>query len=313
MNDSRRSPIHTVCSAALVAALLISGSSTWGNTASSTENAARGVLRAEREVVLSSSVSERIQQMAFREGDHFTEGQILVAFDCGRLNAELRAARADAAMEARNAQVQSELLTMDATGRADADVARLKHQERQAQADVIRERMTGCKVLAPFSGSVVETMVRVDETPPPNEKLLKIVKDGPLELHMVVPSKWLPWLKRGSAIHFVVDETGDTLQATVTRISGAVDAVSQTIKIIADVVTFPDGVLPGMSGSALLNDKKQNDPADSGKTADPTLRNQSAHEALKGNASECNISVGCMPSAALEIGHGTVDAGFTKN
>jgi RND family efflux transporter MFP subunit len=229
---------------------------------------ARGVLRAEHEAVLSSSVSERIVRMPFREGQHFRKGQALVSFDCSRLSAELRAARAGADVEARNAKVQSELLAMDATGRADADIAKLKEKEGDAQADAIRARMSGCKVVAPFAGRVVEAMAKEYETPPANEKLMKIVSDGPLELHMVVPSKWLSWLKTGSSLAFKVDETGDTLQAKVERISGAVDAVSQTVKVVAAVQKAPAGVLPGMSGRAILEGVADDEVADTADTAD---------------------------------------------
>lgn len=214
---------------------------------------ARGVLRAEREAVLASSVSERIVRLPFREGDQFARGQTLVAFDCARLSAELRAADAGRAAEARNAQVQAELLAMQAAGRADAEIAVFKEKERAAQVDTIRARMSGCRVVAPFSGKVVETMARLHETPPPNEKLLRIVSDGPLELHMVVPSKWLRWLRSGSTMDFKVDETDDLLQARVERISAAVDAVSQTVKVVASVSRSPAGVLPGMSGRVVLD------------------------------------------------------------
>ncbi|MDM0114963.1 efflux RND transporter periplasmic adaptor subunit [Variovorax sp. J22R133] len=215
---------------------------------------ARGVLRAEKEAVLSSTVSERITAMPFREGDRFPKGAALVTFDCGRFAADLRAARAGEAAEARNASVQTELLGMGATGKAEADIAGLKQKERAAQAQTIQERMTGCKVIAPFAGRVVETMARAHEAPPANEKLIRIVSDGPLELHMVVPSRWLGWLKVGSSFDFKVDETGDTVKAVVDRISGAVDAVSQTVKIICKVPTVPASVLPGMSGQARLQE-----------------------------------------------------------
>jgi len=238
----------------LLAALLLASPLAWSAPAQ-TSSVARGVLRAESEAVLSSSVSERIVSMPFREGAHFKKGEALVSFDCGRLAAQLRAARAGASVEARNAKVQRELLAMDATGRADADIAVMKEKEKNAQADVIGQSMVGCKVTAPYSGSVVEAMARPNETPPANEKLIKIVSDGPLELHMVVPSKWLAWLKPGSEFAFKVDETGETLQAKVARISAAVDAVSQTVKVIASVAKAPADVRPGMSGRAVLEDK----------------------------------------------------------
>lgn len=237
-------PLWVACAAAC--------SPAWSAEPPADGGSARGVLRATAEATLSSSISEKILSMPLREGERFKQGDVLVSFDCRRLEAELRAARAGAAVEARNAKVQSELLRMAATGRADADIARFKQQERQAQADAIQERMVDCKVVAPYAGSVVETLARLDETPPPNEKLISIVSDGPMELHMVVPSKWLAWLKEGSGLDFVVDETGDVLPAKVTRVSAAVDAVSQTIKVVARVDKAPASVRPGMSGRATL-------------------------------------------------------------
>lgn len=240
---------------------LLAAAQAWAAGPTADANTARGVLRAENEAVLASPVSERIVQMPFREGDSFKRGDTLVSFDCSQLAAELRAARAGAEVESRNAVVQAELLSMDATGRADADIARFKEKEKVAQADAIRQRMAGCRVVAPFAGRVVETLVRVNETPAANEKLIRIVSAGPLELHMVVPSKWLTWLKPGSQLAFTVDETGSTLQARVLRISGAVDAVSQTVKVIAAVPQSPAGVLPGMSGRATLETDMAGVPA----------------------------------------------------
>ncbi|MBS0454418.1 MAG: efflux RND transporter periplasmic adaptor subunit [Proteobacteria bacterium] len=236
-----------------LAGSVLATSQVWAAGPPADANTARGVLRAESEAVLASSVSERIVKMPFREGDSFKRGDVLVSFDCSHMAAELRAARAGAEVESRNSVVQNELLSMDATGRADADIAKFKEKEKVAQADAIAQRMTGCRLVAPFAGRVVETMVRVNETPAANEKLIRVVSAGPLELHMVVPSKWLTWLKPGSQLAFVVDETGSTLQTKVLRISGAVDAVSQTVKVIAAVPNAPAGVLPGMSGRATLD------------------------------------------------------------
>ncbi|MGC5702604.1 efflux RND transporter periplasmic adaptor subunit [Pseudomonas sp. NFXW11] len=245
------------CRALLLGAwLLLLAPTAWsaepGSTPGADESLARGVLRAQNEALLSSALSERIVSMPFREGEHFRKGEVLVGFDCGRLTAEMRAARAGAAVEARNATVQDQLLRMAATGQADADIAHYKQQERQAQAEVIQEQMKGCQIVAPYSGRVVEALARVNETPTPNEKLLNIVSDGQLELYMIVPSKWLDWLKNGSELQLTVDETGDVLPARVERISAAVDAVSQTVKIVAQVEHSPASVLPGMSGQVTL-------------------------------------------------------------
>lgn len=211
---------------------------------------ARGVLRAEQEAVLASTISERILDVVFTEGDAFEKGAVLIRFDCSRMEAQLSAAQAAAAAASRNAQVQSELLSMGATGRADLDIAQYKASQLTSEVEVIRQQMAGCEVTAPFSGHVVEPLVRDSEAPAPNEPLVHIVSDGPLELHMIVPSCWLGWLKWGREFDFHVDETGDQLTAEVLRIAAAVDPVSQTVKVIGRIDEVPEHVLPGMSGTA---------------------------------------------------------------
>ncbi|MGQ7248416.1 efflux RND transporter periplasmic adaptor subunit [Halomonas sp. V046] len=214
------------------------------------EESARGVLRAEHEAILASTLSARVVEMPFQEGDAFTADQSLVSFDCSRLNAEWRAARAQASAQARDAQVQRELLQMGATGRADLDIAVLKVSELRARAAAIHSEIDGCEVKAPFAGRVVEPMVRANETPAANEPLIHVVSDGALELDMVVPSCWLAWLRPGVPFTFDVDETGDELKASVARISASVDPVSQTVKVISRIAEVPERVLPGMSGTA---------------------------------------------------------------
>lgn len=211
---------------------------------------ARGVLRAEHEAVLASTISARIVDMPYAEGDPFEKGAVLVKFDCSQLEARLSAARSAAAAESRNVQVQQELLSLGATGRADLDIARLKLSQQASEVEAIRQEMAGCEITAPFSGHVVEPLVRSNETPPANERLIHVVSDGPLELHMVVPSCWLRWLRQGTTFDFDVDETGEQLDAEVTRIAAAVDPVSQTVKIISRINEVPTHVLPGMSGTA---------------------------------------------------------------
>lgn len=210
----------------------------------------RGILEAEKQAVLSSWISAPVIEVPYLEGSHFDRDEVLVRFDCARLEADLHAAQAQVAAESRNAAVQRELLEMGATGRADVDIATYKVRELRASVESIHEQQRGCELKAPFAGRVVEPLVRANETPQANAPLIHIVSDGALQLQMVVPSCWLAWLAPGSDFTFVVDETGDHLTAEVSRVSAAVDPVSQTVKVISRVTDVPPRVLPGMSGLA---------------------------------------------------------------
>ena len=73
-----------------------------------------------------------------------------------------------------------------------------------------------------------------------------------LELQMLVPSKWLGWLKPGTKLTVDVEELGKSYPAQVQRIGAQIDAVSQSIAVYAAVEGNPPGLLPGMSGWAVF-------------------------------------------------------------
>jgi hypothetical protein len=71
-----------------------------------------------------------------------------------------------------------------------------------------------------------------------------------MELQLIVPSLWMSWLRGGTNFTFKIDETGESVTASVLRVGAAVDPVSQTVKIMAKLPAGRATVLPGMSGTA---------------------------------------------------------------
>ena len=60
----------------------------------------------------------------------------------------------------------------------------------------------------------------------------------------------MSWLRSGTNFTFRIDETGESVTASVLRVGAAVDPVSQTVKIMARLPEGRATVLPGMSGTA---------------------------------------------------------------
>ncbi|HMB48635.1 MAG TPA: HlyD family efflux transporter periplasmic adaptor subunit, partial [Afifellaceae bacterium] len=73
-----------------------------------------------------------------------------------------------------------------------------------------------------------------------------------LEIELLIPSRWLLWLEPDLRFEFSVDETGLKYAATVTRLGGAVDPVSQTIRVFGALEDRPPELLSGMSGTAIF-------------------------------------------------------------
>lgn len=72
-----------------------------------TERAARGVLRARDQAVLSSELAGRIIEMPYTDGQNFKKGDVLVRFDCSAYQAQLNAAQAAGRQRAKSSLTRS--------------------------------------------------------------------------------------------------------------------------------------------------------------------------------------------------------------
>ncbi len=210
----------------------------------------RGIVRAAEQAQISTELPSRVTQLTFKPGQQFRKGDLLVEFDCRRQQAELASA---------DAQLREMRLTLDnhvyleklkAAGKQDVEVSRARADKAAAEADVLRLRLEQCKVIAPFDGRIVDLGISVHELPAPGRPFIRIIRDSQLEIELIIPSPWLRWLDVGAAFTFAIDETGETITGKVERIGGAVDPVSQTIKVVGVFEGVRKRVLAGMSGSA---------------------------------------------------------------
>jgi RND family efflux transporter MFP subunit len=210
----------------------------------------RGVVRARNTAVLSSRLSAQITRMPLQTGQSFRKGELLVAFDCERQRAEARAAVAAHRAHQKTYEVQHELKTHNAIGGMEVEVTRSQMDKAAADVAALEAGLRECTVLAPYAGRVVETVAQEHEIAGQGQPLLRIQGADDLELQLIVPSRWMAWLRGGTSFTFRIDETGESMTASVLRTGAAVDPVSQTVKITARLPAGKATVLPGMSGTA---------------------------------------------------------------
>lgn len=215
----------------------------------------RAQLVAVRRAVISSEVAAKIASLPVREGQTFRQGEVLVAYDCSLDRARLeRATQAESAARQKLGVVEQ----MDKLGtisQADVVQARAAVSVAQAETGVERVMVRRCTVAAPFSGRVGDVYVRLSERVAEGKELMSIYDDSAFEVETIVPSRWMAWLKPGYPMQLRLDETGQTHEASVARIAGVVDPVSQSVKIFGRLVNDRSrGVtlLPGMSGDVRI-------------------------------------------------------------
>lgn len=211
-------------------------------------------LVARDQVDLSSEISAKIASMPFRDGDAFRAGQTLVSLDCSLYAAQLHKAQAEADAAVQLKRVNDRLSQLHSIGEIDVQQAEAKAKASAAEVAYMQATVRKCSIAAPFDGRVVKRSAAAQQFAEPGKPLLTIVDTSHLELKMIVPSKWLAWLKPGHPLSVNVDEVGKTYPATVARIGARVDPVTQTVDVTAALSGRAPELLPGMSGWASFAD-----------------------------------------------------------
>ncbi len=153
-----------------------------------------------RSAVLSAQLAGQISELPLREGDSFTTGQKLVAFDCGVERARQAHAAAQESATRRIYEVKSKLNNLNSIGSLELATAGADHAVAEADLQLAREVTSHCIISAPFAGRVGPVDVKRFQYVAEGQKLLEIIDPTQLEAEMLIPSSWSRWLKPGYAV-----------------------------------------------------------------------------------------------------------------
>lgn len=215
----------------------------------------RAQLTAARYTTLSSEIGAKINLIAFREGNAFNAGQILVAFDCTLLEAQLQKAQADMTSAEHTFNANRELLRLNAVGQLELDISEAAFLRAKADVTGNSALVSKCVIKAPFSGRISDQKVREQQYVQAGQALLEILDDSSLEVEFLAPSRWLTWMKIGGRLRVTIDETRKTYPATFVRIGARVDPVSQSVKVVASITGRHPELVVGMSGQVNVSTK----------------------------------------------------------
>ena len=215
----------------------------------------RAQIKAKESTLIASEMNARINQLKLHDGERFTEGQTLVAFNCNLEEAQLNKAKASLEKAAKNYEVKQRLEELKSISALEVAVAKAEEGEAKADVQIAQAVLSRCVIKAPFSGKVTEVIAKPYQTVKVGDPLLEILNDKSLEIEFMAESKNLASLTVGKKFQVTVNETGKTYTAEITRLGGKVDPVSQTIKVYGHITDKADDLLPGMSGAVILQPK----------------------------------------------------------
>jgi RND family efflux transporter MFP subunit len=144
--------------------------------------------------------------------------------------------------------------------RAQLDVAKNGVRQAQAslraaetQAGLNQKELADTRIVAPFSGAIVDKRVAPGEFAPLGRIVATLVNDNPLRLKVDVSETDLAGVKVGAPVEIHVDAFPDRrFQGTISRLGVALDAASRTLPIEADVPNDEGTLRPGFFATARI-------------------------------------------------------------
>jgi len=221
--------------------------------ASTTGDAVRFLLRPIREADISASMTGTVSQIHYDVGQRFKKGAVLVSMRCASIDAQVAAQEARVKQYTLDFQADQQMLQGNAVSRFTAEKSKSSLDEQKALLTAAQIDRRNCKVIAPFSGGVISKDVQAYEAVTPSVIVMSIIDNSGLVMSLNVPSSYVNRVKPNDTFTVTVDETSKTYAAKVVGVSPAIDPVSKTIELRAEVTEGLDELVAGMSGRANMD------------------------------------------------------------
>jgi len=218
---------------------------------------ANGTLRAIQQTSVRAKVAGEIVEVAVREGERVSAGQLLAKIDrseyVSRLQdrqASLEASRAQAVFAESTRRKNEELLQKKFisaqaydNAKSGADVSISQRQALEAQLALAQKALDDTLVRAPLTGWVAERAVQPGDKTAVDGRLFTLVDLSRLELEALVPANEIARVAVGQAFSLVVAGYGkQRFEGRVARIGPMAATGSRSVPIYIEVAN-PDSAL----------------------------------------------------------------------
>jgi len=209
-------------------------------------------LKPSKEAKINSPVTGKINKVYYKDGETVKKGKTLVSFDCREQKAQRDQINARVQRQKKLLGATQELYNLGSASETDLNVLKDELSEARAGYNVANIMTQKCGIYAPFSGIISNMFQQSHSSVKEGDPVLELIATGTQTIEMIIPSRWMRWVKKGTPFTVSIDETGTSHDAKITRLGGKVDPVTQSIKAYGALIGDTDGLLTGMSGNAIF-------------------------------------------------------------
>lgn len=226
-----------------------------------------GTVEAAESATLSFSAAGQVTDLAVEVGDRVSRGQVLGHVKSASLVNAHNIAKAEL-NEARDAYARLKKLH-DADALPDVKWVEIQNKLSQAEnAEAMAARaVSDATLTAPFSGYVSEKMVQAGQTVIPAQPVVAIVNPAKLQMVISVPEEEIASFAEGTPGTVIVDADSARATGKVSQKGVVADPLTRAYTVKFDLDSPGPRILPGMTGSVVVNTGAEPRPAAEGKSA----------------------------------------------
>jgi membrane fusion protein (multidrug efflux system) len=265
-----------------------------------------GSLRSDEAVVVRPEIAGRVAEIAFKEGQRATRGQLLIRLDDSVQKADFERARANLTLSRSKHERALDLLAKGFISTQAKDEAENNLKVAQADAELAAARLAKTEIRAPFGGIIGLRSVSVGDYVKEGQDIVNLEEVDPLKVDFRVPEVYLSQVKSGQVLQITMDALPDrTWPGQVYAINPLVDANGRAIAIRAQVPNADGKLRPGMFARVRLLTSDMRDslmvPEES---IFPVGDDKYVYKVVDDRAQRQKVDIGQRRDGKVEILHG---------
>lgn len=206
-----------------------------------------GQLDAEQSVMVKPEIEGVVASIEFEQGQKVAKGDVLFRLRADEQVARLREAQANRDLAGEAWKRAQQLLTRDASSRAQADVVKAEFEIAKARVDLARVELNRTEIRAPFDGVVglrrVDLGARVDE----ETEMVRLDSVDRLQVTFGISDIGLPFARKGMTVKiWVRPYPGEKFPGEVFFVSPSLDPRNRRILVKAWIDNSDRRLAPGL-------------------------------------------------------------------
>jgi len=223
---------------------------------------ALGTLRALEAISLSATVTERVAEIFFEDGDQVKKGDLLVRLQDEEEVAILKASEAELAEQEREIKRLERLVSQGAVSEVRLEEYQTRREVAVRRIEEAQAQINDRQITAPYDGTLGFREVSVGALVTPSDLISTLDILDPVKLDFTVPETFLSDLKPGQEIAARTQTYPDRdFIGKVTQIDTRVNPVTRSITVRAEIPNKEDLLRPGMLMTTNLEKNPQSSPS----------------------------------------------------